>query len=74
MNYQKKRFASLDTYFEFHKPKEILDFITDLRTIATACGMHRSEVRASLPRFGYVKSITENGVRCWKLAETTKNE
>lgn len=61
------RYSSLDDYFKHKKPPVILDFITDLRSIAKACGMHRSEVRANLPKHGYYKSQTLNGIACWRL-------
>jgi hypothetical protein len=67
MNKPKPRFVSLEDYFKHKKPAVILDFITDLRSIGNACGMHRSEVRANLPKYGYHKSETSNGIRCWRL-------
>ncbi len=68
---KRQKFSSLEDYFKVHeKPRIIFDHITDLRKFSNACGMHREQIRASLPKCGYVKSITANGIECWRLTKS----
>ena len=39
----------------------------DLKKVATACGIHRSEVRAQLKNLGYQQETNWNGLTMWRL-------
>jgi integrase len=63
-----KKFDSVREYLDsLKKPRRTWGNSWDLQKIAKACGIKISEVRGSLPRLGYEKTVNKHGLISWRL-------